>query len=162
MPPWAAIECARRGVSWKQKHLTRNPSSPRLAAAAAPAKPDPTTSTVNFRLLLGLTSRRWLRWSSQAEVRWPMGALASSFIADRSLQADQPAQHGQREGDVAEGDDPGEGMGEAVAPVVEARMVEAQRLEHAPQAMVEVETEPHLPFHLERASPPHLTPPTHL
>src|SRR5260370_25508019 len=124
-PPGAALGGARRGVFWKKKHLTWKPGSPRLAGAAAPAKPDPTTSTVNFRLLLGLTSRRWLRWASQAEGRWPMGALASSFIADRSLQADQPAQHGQREGDVAEGDDPGEGRGEAVAPVGEARIAAA-------------------------------------
>src|SRR5687767_4886841 len=47
---------ARRGESWKQKHFTTYPSSLRVAAADAPARPLPTTSTVCFRLLAGFTS----------------------------------------------------------------------------------------------------------
>src|SRR5262245_66208868 len=56
MPPCAAMECARRGLSWKQKALTLYPSSPNVAAAAAPANPVPTTMISNLRLLAGLTS----------------------------------------------------------------------------------------------------------
>src|ERR1700680_2917803 len=126
MPPWAAIECARRGVSWKQKHSTWEPSSAGLAAAAAPPSPDPPTSTVNLRLLLGLPSRRWLRCSSHFAASGPPGALLSSFISAvvtwssvssmSSMEPHQAAQHGHGKGDVADSDQPGEGMGEAVAP----------------------------------------------
>src|SRR5215475_73926 len=56
MPPCAAMECARRGLSWKQKALTLYPSSPKVAAAEAPASPVPTTIMSNLRLLAGLTS----------------------------------------------------------------------------------------------------------
>src|SRR2546427_3532288 len=42
MPPWAAIECARRAESWKQKQETLYPSSASDAAADAPASPEPT------------------------------------------------------------------------------------------------------------------------
>jgi hypothetical protein len=37
--------CARRGESWKQKQLTLYPSSLIVAAADAPASPEPTTRT---------------------------------------------------------------------------------------------------------------------
>ena len=51
------MECARLGESWKQKHFTRYPSSPRVAAADPPASPVPTTMISSFRRLFGLTNR---------------------------------------------------------------------------------------------------------
>src|SRR6185437_5415898 len=56
MPPCAAIEWARRGESWKQKQLTLYPSSPSVAAADPPARPEPTTIMECLRLLAGFTS----------------------------------------------------------------------------------------------------------
>src|SRR6266511_1756789 len=40
MPPCAAMLCARRGLSWKQKHLTLYPSSASVAAAEPAAEHD--------------------------------------------------------------------------------------------------------------------------
>ena len=56
IPPCAAIECARRGLSWIQKLSTLNPISASEAAAEAPASPVPTTMMSRRRLLAGFTS----------------------------------------------------------------------------------------------------------
>jgi len=55
MPPWAATECARRGVSLMQRLVTLKPISPRVVAAPPPASPVPTTMTWNLRRLAGAT-----------------------------------------------------------------------------------------------------------
>src|SRR5690606_18395012 len=81
MPPWAAIECARRGESWYVKTFTLYPSSPSEAAAEAPARPDPTTITSNFRRLFGLTSFRSNLWLSHLSARGPAGIFESSVSA---------------------------------------------------------------------------------
>src|SRR5947207_511476 len=80
MPPCAAMECARRGESWKQKHLTLYPSSPSVAAADPPASPDPTTMISYFRLFAGFTSFISKRHLSQAFSIGPLGILASSIV----------------------------------------------------------------------------------
>ena len=46
MPPWAAILCARRGLSWKQKDSTWYPMAAIEDAAEEPARPVPTTITL--------------------------------------------------------------------------------------------------------------------
>src|SRR5690349_19698103 len=83
---------ARRGESWKQKHLTWYPSSLNVAAAEAPARPLPTTSTVYFRLLAGFTSFISNRWRSHFCSIGPAGVLDRSSIAlvlDRSRFGDR-------------------------------------------------------------------------
>ena len=79
MPPWAAIEWARRGESWKVKTSTLYPNSPNVAAADAPARPVPTTMILNLRLLLGLTSRIENLWFSHLSSSGPPGILESSW-----------------------------------------------------------------------------------
>src|SRR5690349_4169224 len=80
MPPCAAIECARRGESWKLKHLTLYPSSPSVAAADPPARPEPTTRIVYFRLFAGLTSLRLKRWRSHRVSIGPVGDFEFSSM----------------------------------------------------------------------------------
>src|SRR5262249_39481227 len=79
MPPCAAIECARLGESWKQKHFTRYPSSPRVAAADPPARPEPTTMISNLRRLFGLTRRELFLWFRHLFSSGPGGTLLSSL-----------------------------------------------------------------------------------
>src|SRR6266699_6443921 len=83
MPPCAAIECARRGESWKQKQETWYPSSASDAAAEAPASPEPTTRTWYLGLLAGATSRISDRWRVHLVSSAPLGTLArrSTVIA---------------------------------------------------------------------------------
>src|ERR1017187_6982526 len=82
MPPCAAILWARRGESWKQKQWTLQPSSARLAAALPPARPEPTTIMVYFRLLAGFTSLRLKRWRSHRVSIGPVGHFElSSMLA---------------------------------------------------------------------------------
>src|SRR5512133_2719323 len=78
MPPCAAIECARRGESWKKKETTSYPSSPSDAAAAPPASPVPTTMIRYFRLFAGLTRRRSNLCRSHFVSIGPGGTRASS------------------------------------------------------------------------------------
>src|SRR6478672_4300610 len=80
MPPCAAILCARRGESWKQKHLTLYPSSPKVAAAEAPASPLPTTIISNFDRLFGATNFDSPRCLSHFLSRGPEGTFGSSVI----------------------------------------------------------------------------------
>src|SRR5215472_745411 len=84
MPPWAAMECARRGESWKQKQSTLYPNSPRLAAADPPARPEPTTMILNLRLFAGLTSFRPNLCVSHDFSIGPVGVLETSSILSAS------------------------------------------------------------------------------
>src|ERR1017187_8062001 len=82
MPPCAAILWARRGGSWKQKRWPLYPSSARLAAALPPARPEPTTMMVYFRLLAGFTSLRLKHWRSHRVSIGPVGHFElSSMLA---------------------------------------------------------------------------------
>ena len=72
--------CARRGESWKQKHETWYPSSLNVAAAEAPANPDPTTRMWCFRLLAGLTSFISCRYFDHLKATGPEGVFASSVM----------------------------------------------------------------------------------
>src|SRR5471030_830150 len=80
MPPCAAIECARRGLSWKQKAFTLYPNSASEAAADAPAKPVPTTITSYLRLLAGLTSFKLNLCLLHFSANGPAGIFASKLI----------------------------------------------------------------------------------
>src|SRR4029450_13949097 len=71
-----------------------------------------------------------------------------------ALLTDPAGQHGQRKRDVAESDDPGEGVCEAVAPAIEPRMVPPQRLKQAPEAVIEVEAERQLGDDVEERDVP--------
>src|SRR3954468_14309956 len=77
MPPWAAMECARRGESWNVSAWTWYPSSASVAAAEAPARPVPTTMTLNLRLLLGLTNFMSDLYRSHFSAIGPSGILES-------------------------------------------------------------------------------------
>src|SRR5690349_25151765 len=103
MPPCAAMECARRGESWKQKHLTLYPSSLIVAAAAPPARPVPTTMTVYFRLLAGFTSFMWSLRSVHFFSSGPAGILEFKDMA--LLAVDEAREDGHGDGDVGEGDE---------------------------------------------------------
>src|SRR3972149_3572277 len=131
MPPCAAIEWARRGESWKQKQETWYPSSAREAAADAPASPDPTTMTWNFRLLAGETRRRSARCRSHFASSGPAGILASSFIACSWMQE---AQHrAERDGEEATGHQHGKADGDHLPRPVPDRVIEAEGLECRPE-----------------------------
>src|ERR1700683_4415923 len=101
MPPWAAIECARLGLSWKTKRLTLYPSSASAAAAEAPARPARAAATSYLRLLAGLTRRMDALWLRHLSPSGPGGILESSCaMAGRLLQrADQDR---SRDREVAE------------------------------------------------------------
>src|SRR5689334_14506793 len=79
MPPCAAIECARRGESWKQNAFTLYPSSPNDAAAEAPANPVPTTITSILRLLAGFTNLTVPLYFVHFCSNGPAGIFASSI-----------------------------------------------------------------------------------
>src|SRR5689334_15176428 len=96
MPPCAAMECARRGESWKQKHLTLYPSSLIVAAAAPPARPLPTTMTVYFRLLAGFTSFISNLCLSHFPSIGPSGTLDLSSMRVSRSWPDHPRVHGNR------------------------------------------------------------------
>src|SRR5512147_1846751 len=100
MPPCAAMLCARRGLSWKQKALTLYPSSPSVAAAEPPASPVPTMMTLNLRLFAGLTSFISKRYLSQRCSIGPDGILASSFMS-ALLSSNQAGHHRHRDRNVA-------------------------------------------------------------
>src|ERR1700677_72423 len=128
------MECARRGESWKQKHLTLYPSSPSDADAAPPARPDPTTIRECLRLFAGLTSFMSKQAFAQASSIGPDGILASSFILFY-----EPQQHTDRNGDIPQNDDDSDSLGGDPEIGGETRMRETYGLEHAPQAVTEVE-----------------------
>src|ERR1039457_6558681 len=141
MPPCAAMECAGRGKSWKQKHWTLYPNSPSVAAADPPASPDPTMMILYFRLLAGFTSLRLNLCLSQRVSMGPAGILASSSICAPLLQRQHTGEHRDGDGNIADGDEPREGRREFLDDGRVARMIHAQRLEHAPKAVVEMHAE---------------------
>ena len=79
MPPWAAIECALLGESWKQKALTLYPSSARVAAAEPPAKPVPTTIISMSLLFAGLTKLILFLWFVHLSSIGPSGIFEFKF-----------------------------------------------------------------------------------
>src|ERR1700679_2810390 len=136
MPPCAAMECARRGESWKQKHLTLYPSSPSDAAAAPPARPDPTTMRECLRLFAGLTSFMSKQAFAHASSIGPDGILASSFILFY-----EPQEHTDWDGDVSQNYENGDDTSSSPEVRSKARMPQTDRLEHAPQSVTEMQTE---------------------
>src|SRR5215204_5265198 len=129
MPPWAAIEWARRGESWNVNDSTMYPSSASVAAAEAPARPVPTTMTLNLRLLLGLTSFESAMNVSHLSISGPSGILASSVglpspptirlmvrvsvsVMGGTSDLDDAGLHGDGERAVADHDDRGDAGGE--------------------------------------------------
>src|SRR5580704_13929016 len=108
MPPWAAILCARRGESWKQKHLTPYPSSPKVAAAEAPARPLPTTIISNFGRLFGATNFDSPRCLSHFLSSGPEGTFESRVVAIELPYNAEEDRHGNR--DVAGEDHPGQSL----------------------------------------------------
>src|SRR5437016_10422651 len=149
MPPCAAIECARRGESWKQKHETAYPSSASDAAADAPASPEPTTMTWCLTLFAGLTSRISARWRSHLSASAPAGTWAPAPWSP------QPAgEHRQRNRDVTRDGRRGQDAGRAAAPAVGGRPMQAQRLQGAPHAVVDVQPDDEHGGDIERRDRP--------
>jgi hypothetical protein len=79
MPPCAAMECALRGESWKQKHFTLYPNSAKVAAADEPANPDPTTMISKLRLFAGFTKETEERYFVHLSDRFPSGIFEFNF-----------------------------------------------------------------------------------
>src|SRR5712671_6865380 len=65
-------------------------------------------------------------------------------------------QDGNRKGDVAGRDDDRKDGREGAFPGIESRTIESQRIEHAPEAVVEVHPEGEIGNDVDRAHPPHL------
>src|SRR5690606_39915416 len=108
-----------------------------VAAAAPPASPVPTTMMSYFRLLAGFTSLSSKRCFVHFSSIGPLGIFAFSSIA-------LPYQAGQncdRERDVREHDHQREDCGDRTSDVVVLLVVRAQRLQHAPEAVVETHAE---------------------
>src|ERR1019366_5155978 len=140
MPPCAAIECARRGESWKQKQLTRYPSSESDADALAPARPDPTTITWYFRLFAGFTSFISKRCLSHFSASGPAGmrALSLEVMAGSANEAEHDAQRKKTE---SHGDDHCDRQREAPVQRIVGRTREAERAERRPRPVIEVQRE---------------------
>src|ERR1700756_522723 len=96
MPPCAAMLCARRGESWKQKHLTLYPSSPSVAAADAPARPLPMTIMSNLGRLFGATSFDSPRCFSHFFSSGPEGTLESRVAGITLPDNTEKNGHGNR------------------------------------------------------------------
>ena len=69
------------------------------AAEDAPAKPEPTTMTSNFRLLAGLTSLMSNLYFSHLVLMSPGGILESSFMLFQNLLS-ETEQDCNRDGDI--------------------------------------------------------------
>src|SRR3954447_5096017 len=65
-------------------------------------------------------------------------------------------QHGDRKRNVAGRDDDREDGREGALPGIESGVVESQRIEHAPEAVVEMHSQREIGNDVERAHPPHL------
>src|SRR6478672_5530411 len=150
MPPWAAMLCARRGESWNVNSLTRYPSSPSVAAAAAPARPLPTTITSNRRLFAGFTNFTSNLCCDHFSAIGPGGIFASSSPIMLSTpgaclmvrsSAHRSCRDEQRHADVAHRDHDREPDREVPPPDVPARVVEPEALEHAPRAVEDVDAQ---------------------
>src|SRR3990172_1619251 len=143
MPPCAAIEWARRGLSWSQKASTWYPSSASEAAAEAPARPVPTTRTLYLRLLDGLTSFRVSkRCLSQVSSMRPVGALPSR-ITLFPLLGDEANENEHGDGPVADEEEGGEHLAAGAEGRQGLVVVEADALEGALHPVGQVEEERH-------------------
>src|SRR5687768_12307197 len=127
MPPCAATLCARRGLSWKQKQWTSYPSSASVAAAEAPASPEPTTRTLYRRLFAGLTSFISSRQRSHFVASGPSGTRGSSFISRRS-RGDLARKNENRNGAVSDDEGPDQCHADHPYERLVALMVHAKRL----------------------------------
>src|ERR1700726_4511580 len=138
MPPCAAIECARRGLSWKQKQCTLWPCCPSDAPAEAPASPEPTMITVCLRRLAGLTSFISKRALSHFSSIGPDGILDSSI----SLPSAHPArEHRNRHRDKTSEGDHSHSPGSGSQTFCVVQIDPAQRLQHAPNPMIEMKAQ---------------------
>src|ERR1700759_5649797 len=86
-------------------------------------------------------SARILPSGSFASLRMTPARFSSSDLhfSHCSFLSDEAGQDGERERDVGCRDDEREGRREGAAPGVELRVVESERLEHAPEAVVQVQ-----------------------
>src|SRR5689334_8019102 len=152
MPPCAAMLCARRGESWKQKQRTLYPSSLSVAAADAPASPEPTTMTVYFRLFAGFTSFISKRCFSHFRSSGPDGILDWSSVIGAALM-DDAGDHAERHDGEAEPDRERETERDSPMQRVLRRLGIAERAERAPCALEEMEAERHHRDEIEGRDP---------
>ena len=93
---------------------------------------------VYLRLLAGFTSLRLKRWRSHRVSIGPVGDFESSSMLAFLSYCQEAGHHRDRDGAVADGDQDGEN-GRALLQLRRvARMAEAHRLKHAPQAVIQV------------------------
>src|SRR5512133_2594470 len=162
MPPCAAIEWAGRGESWEQKERTSYPSAPSDAAAAPPASPVPTTMTRYFRLFAGFTSFRSNFRLSHFFSRGPGGMRASSAPGEETLDStstsasDDAKEDRERDGGEADREEHRERHGELLEAGRVGAVRDAERLEHRPEPVPEVDAQPGDREHVEdrRGRPP--------
>ena len=162
IPPCAAIECARRGESWKQKQETWYPSSARDAAAEAPASPEPTTRTWYFGLLAGATRRISERYPLDSKAiappvprTPPLGTPAAPAVPPPT-PAMTPAAPAQALAEAGEDENEGEGQEESEAAKAVEEIVDDARARasaRAGEASDEEESE-ELPEPEAPANPP--------
>src|SRR5471032_659677 len=142
MPPCAAIECARRGESWKQKQLTRYPSSESDADALAPARPDPTTITWYFRLLAGFTSFISKRCLSHFSASGPAGIFGLSLMVICVIGSADEAEHdAQRQQAEYHGNYDRQRESEAPVQRIVRGARQAEGTKHRPCAVIEMQRE---------------------
>src|SRR5436305_580828 len=112
------------------------PSWANVAAADAPARPEPTTIIVCFRLFAGFTSFRLNRCRSHRVSIGPLGALESSSITLSSAQ--HTCKHRYRYRNIADRDQnrayPCEPLQYRGGPWIR----KTHRLKHAPQPVVQM------------------------
>src|SRR6266702_6400287 len=148
---------ARRGLSWKQKHFTLYPSSASEAAAEAPARPVPTTSTSNFRLLAGLTSLMSNLWLSHFAASGPEGALLSRIIRknlisfERFLSVAEENRHWN--GGIAQKNHQREPARGLIQKRAIGLVVPAERLKHAAGSMTQVQAQQRHSQNIKRGYP---------
>src|SRR5471032_2386925 len=154
MPPCAAIECARRGESWKQKQLTRYPSSESDADALAPASPDPTTITLYFRLFAGFTSFISKRCLSHFSASGPAGILGLSLmVMCMSGSANQAEHDAQRKQAESHGNDDRERQRKTPVQRIVRRARDAERAKHRPRTVIEMQREKCNGAEIEKSHP---------
>src|SRR5580704_14247446 len=148
MPPCAAILCARRGESWKQKHFTLYPSSPRVAAAEAPARPLPTTIISNFGRLFGATNFDSPRCLSHFFSSGPDGTFESSVVAIALLE--DAEEDRDRNRNIAREHHPGQSLSTDRNEVGYFPVIKPQRLDHARESVSEMGRQQKKPNHVEQ------------
>src|SRR5262249_26009768 len=107
------------------------------AAPEAPARPDPTTITVYFRLFAGLTSFISKRCFSHFFSMGPGGMFDRSSMSRFLL--DDANEHRNRDRNVAHHHHEREKRGESHPQRIVAGVTQAQRLKEAPDPVVHVE-----------------------